>query len=334
MMRPIVTRSACLLIPSLALVAGCNTDQMWSQGRTNQRLLAPRRASSNEKTPDIQVAGAKEVDLVEQVLYHRDVYRKSLTALRDYYRERGYDSKRRWAQEELADLDKVRPFRYILDAEIPAPSLKPLHAIADADEYYRRGLDLMKKGGHGVPALYRQDLMEEALQVFVELITKYPTSDKIDDAAFLCGEIHKEYFQNHEPIAVEWYKRAYTWDAQTPHPARFQAAVVYDFRLHDRAKALELYHEVVSAKNQNKSNAAFASRRIYELTEGVDQIHAPRPPMEGAMQASQPPDMFGAQQSSPAQSGSGAGNERADMSDASVSDDELVPVVNLGPDEE
>jgi hypothetical protein len=133
---------------------------------------------------------------------------------------------------------------------------------------YARGQELMRKGGHGLPALYSQDLMLEALSTFVDLIRKYPSSDKIDDAAFWCGEIHKEYLKDQEPIAVKWYERAFTWDPNTPHPARFQAAVTYDFRMHDRARALELYRQVIEDEDNNRSNVSFAVTRVDQLTQG------------------------------------------------------------------
>jgi hypothetical protein len=127
--------------------------------------------------------------------------------------------------------------------------------------------------------------MLQALDVFVDLIRRYPSSNKIDDAAFWCGEIHKEYLKDQEPIAVRWYERAYTWDPDTPHPARFQAAVTYDFRLHDRARALELYRRVVDTETANKSNVSFAVTRIHQLT--AEREDAPPEP------APQPGEMFG-----------------------------------------
>ena len=57
---------------------------------------------------------------------------------------------------------------------------------------------------------------------------------------------------------------------QTAHPARFQAAVLYDFRLHDRDRALELYHAVVTQETGNTSNVHFAVRRIQQLTSELE----------------------------------------------------------------
>jgi TolA-binding protein len=150
--------------------------------------------------------------------------------------------------------------------------------IKEADALYEKGLELMRRGGHGVPVIYRQDRMIEAAETFRDLIKRFPSSDKIDDAAFLCGEIHKEYLPGQEQIAVKWYERTWTWNPETPHPARFQAAVVYDYRLHDRNRALELYQSVVRNESANKSNVRFATRRIHELTGGTRRAQATNKP--------------------------------------------------------
>jgi Tfp pilus assembly protein PilF len=95
----------------------------------------------------------------------------------------------------------------------------------------------------------------------------YPESDKIDDAAFQLGEIHKDYLPKQEALAVTWYERAWTWNPQTPYPARYNAAVVCDYRLNDRDKALELYRQVLAEETDvSKLNRRFAMRRIETLS--------------------------------------------------------------------
>jgi tetratricopeptide (TPR) repeat protein len=273
--RTLIPVGLCWLLTALA---GCNTDSFFAKEKTRTGPVTTMDSpDSRLGVPDVTVVSGTEYDLVEQVLTHRTGYHQSLVALRDYYRKRGYQNKLQWAEFELADVEKIKPFKYLLDAEIPAPWLQPKDSIGEADALYERGCDLMKKGGHGVPVFYSEDVMRDALKCFVELVQKYPSSDKIDDAAFGCGEIYKEYFKDQNEIAVKWYERAFTWDPQTPHPARFQAAVVYDYRLHDRARALELYHEVLKNETSNLSNARWASNRIDELTKGP-QLATPRPP--------------------------------------------------------
>lgn len=250
----------------LLLPAACNTDPVFDPRQTAEGPTTRIDRPAGVDVPDIQVADADEVDLVEQVLSHRAQYHRALTALHDFYRRRGSETKRTWAEHELDDVNRIKPFRYLLSAEIPSDRLVPRDSIAEADALYARGMRELEEGGHGIPFVYREKKLRDSLATFRDLIERFPTSDKIDDAAFQCGEIHKEYFKNEEPIALRWYERAFTWDPKTSHPARFQAAVVYDYRLHDRDRALELYHQVLKHETFNKSNVSFSVARIAELT--------------------------------------------------------------------
>jgi len=161
---PILThRHLVLLSAILFSAAGCNTEMRWASDQ--QRPEGPTTDMAQPAgvdVPDIQVADAKEVDIVEGVLTHRARYRKLLEILRDYYAEHGYATKQKWAEAELADLRRVKPFKYILSAEIPASRLRPKYSIAEADALYEQGLELMRKGGHGVPALFNRQKMREA----------------------------------------------------------------------------------------------------------------------------------------------------------------------------
>ena len=264
---------ACLIVAFAASV-GCRTDILGKGRRAPQGPVAPIDNPPGIELADIHDSDAREVDLVESVLTHRAMYRRYLRELRDYYDTHGYITKRDWAAFELEDVDQIKAFRYLLDAEVPTASLRPTESIAAADKLYARGLQLMQQAGHGIPVLYHERSMREALQVFVSLIEQYPTSDKIDDAAFYCGEIHKDYLKKQEPLAVRWYERAFTWDPSTPHPARFRAAVTYDYKLQNRKRALELYHAVLQRETADESNLAFATRRIGELT--ADPTSPPR----------------------------------------------------------
>lgn len=265
---------------SLSLIGvACNVDASMDNRRPPKGApIAKDDESTTTVSPGASASALaqQEVDLVENVLSTRNSYQQSLSALRDYYRERGYATKQSWADFELEGFRKVKKFRYVLEGEVASAELRPTEQIAEADALYQRGLDLMKKGGHGVPVFYRQKTMIEAADVFKELVEKYPTSDRIDDAAFFLGEIHKEYLPDQEQIAAKWYERAFTWDPTTPHPARFQAAVIYDFRLHDRDRALELYRASIKDEGDTGSNARFATRRIKQLDEnrGEDKITA------------------------------------------------------------
>lgn len=256
------------LVACVALIsAGCSTITPVGSLRASQRMTAPREARGD--TVDLKLVAMKEVDLVEAVAAHRNQYRASLERLHAYYSEHGYAAKQGWASYELDGLSKVKPFRYLMDSEVPTERLHATDSIPEADALFEEGRDLMKRGGYGVPGIYREDRMIQAAEVLRRMILQYPSSDKIGDAAFLCGEIHKEYLPGQEQIAVKWYERCWIWDPETTHPAKFQAAVVYDYRLHDRDAALELYHRVVSDGSREDPNVRHALKRIQALT-GID----------------------------------------------------------------
>lgn len=215
----------------------------------------------------INIAEATEIDLVETLARHRANYANYLVALRNYYIQKGYSQKAKWAERELADLRLVKTYAYVVPAEIRrADEARPIESIPEADALYADAMNYAKQGGYqGIPLVFDQRMLKKALEKFNQIIRDYPTSDKVDDAAFRCAEIYKEYFNDNER-AVVYYQRAWEWDPQTPHPARFQAAVVYDYRLHDRDRALELYNEVVQKETRIRSNVRWSVERIKQLT--------------------------------------------------------------------
>lgn len=262
--------AGALLVVSL-YATGCNVEGVWGDRQAPGGPVVGREPSDNDMAAYASTMSApvqaEEVDLVEAVAHHRTAYAAALQRLRDYYEVNGSVTKMSWAEFEIDGLQEVMPFKYLMDAEIAPSGLRPVAKISEADRLYRRGDQLMRRGGRGFPALFRQDMMVRAAAAFRKLIEQYPTSDKIDDAAFWLGEIHKEYLPNQESLAVKWYERSWTWDPITPHPARFQAATVYDYRLHDRDRALELYQQVVDSETAIGSNVRFAMRRIHELSQ-------------------------------------------------------------------
>jgi len=225
---------------------------------------------------DFRVVAQTEVDLVEQVIRHRALYVAHLQKLRDYYEENGMIDKLRWAEWELADVSRIKPYRYLLSAEVPETDYRPTESIPEADALLAQAKTLMKEGGHGVPALYNEQKMKEALATLKQLLAEYPSSDKVAEAAYWCGLIHKEYFPGDELIAVRWFERAVEWDPDIQLPARFEAAVVYDLRLGERDKALTLYRAAIEHERFNRSGTLYAADRIEELTDEKESYLAPQ----------------------------------------------------------
>ena len=262
--------AAVFCLGALVLTAGCRVDGAWSDPKPPKDAVVDETMTDDvdvvATVDDTNLADMQEVDLVEQVVAHRRAYRRALEELRLHYRMRGNASKLGWADFELDGLRRVKPFRYLLDAEVPPTSLRATDPVPEADALFKRGQELMRMGGHGVPGVYREDRMIQASTVLRELVERYPTSDKIDDAAFLLGEIHREYMPGQDILAALWYERAHAWNPRTLQPALFRAAVIYDQRLHDRDRALELYQAVVHDDGQSGRHARYAANRIHELS--------------------------------------------------------------------
>lgn len=258
-------------LAALLACCGCKTDSLVGPAADRDQPEGPTDSlefPAGYDIPPIQIVGRTEHDLVEEMILHRTQYARFLRALATFYSENGNDEKATWARTELSDFRRfVKPYRYITDAEVPVATLRPEASVAEADNLYEEGMALMKKGGSKIPGLYNQATMKLALAKFKELVEKYPNSDKIDDAAFQIGELHKEYFEEKDnSIAIAWYQRAIDWNPNLPYPARFQMAVVYDYRMHEREKALAMYQEVLDNETFNKSNVEFAHARIRQLT--------------------------------------------------------------------
>lgn len=258
MTRIVVTAA---MIALLVVFVGCQDP---NQGRS--QMLPQRDGAGAQVSPPVSVetaASADEIDLVEQMSTQRQAYRATLEKLIKYYDVSGNNSKLTWARTELGALDRIPQYRYIVEAQVLPADLKATAKIQAADDLYAKAMKTERDAG-ALPVLKDEQLLRAALTQYSELIGQYPTSDKIDDAAFRMGIIH-EYFQDYQ-IALQFFQRAYQWDSATPNPARFKAAFILDGKLHRRAEALQLYQEAIVKEAQYTDYKAYAERRIQELS--------------------------------------------------------------------
>jgi hypothetical protein len=254
------------------------TGNVDKQGWTENELgnLAKAQTFGWEGSPDIgppkgeSLANADEHLLVEYVVQARNEYLKAVRDLLAQYKQSGPNSyKAQRVANVLERFDPVRTYMYFLEAEIPGPELKPLEVVPQADKMFAQAVELYEQGKGILRTFVTTDYRKEreALGLLVDMVRKYPRSTKVAQAAFYIGEIYKEYF-NENIRAVNWYQRAWQWDPHVTKPARFQAAVVHDYRLYNRAKAIELYRQVIIHEQYNSGNVQFSHKRIQELTGG------------------------------------------------------------------
>jgi len=220
------------------------------------QVLAPQGES---------LEGADERMLVEYVIAARNTYTKAVSDLVAFYDRTDATFKAKVIRNLQTRFHPARTHMYFLDAEIPGPELRPVEVIPAADALYDKAVKLYRSA-KVLPGITDYPKMRQALVLLRQMVREYPKSTKIALAAYFIGEIYKEYF-NENLRAVKWYERAWQWDPNITEPARFQAAAVHDFRLQNKAKAVECYRAAIQHEQFNSSNVRYAHQRVRELTE-------------------------------------------------------------------
>jgi tetratricopeptide (TPR) repeat protein len=249
-----IYKATCLLSLLAAVIfSGCSEDKRYS----------------SIYTTDVQVedvtapASATEMDLVEDLSAKRQEYVNAIKTLESYYSQTGNYKKGNWAKRELELLGQSPQYTYVAAGQAADADLRAVDSIPEADELYARADDFY--GTARLLALIGdKPKLRRALSMFNQLISDYPTSDKIDDAAYKAATIYQSF--GDERLAATYFQRAFQWDPQTPYPARFKAALLMDKKLGMKARALELYRESLEKENLYESNRETANMRIKELT--------------------------------------------------------------------
>lgn len=228
-------------------------------------------------------------DLVEEMVQKRTDYINHLIQMERAYLNVGDINRANWARRQRELTERVEVYPYLTEQtplqQNAQVQVFPRDSIPEADALFNEGYKLYDKFV-GVPfvgfAYLNKPEPRQAVDIFKRVIAEHPTSDKVDDAAYYIGNIYKEFLRHDDPdneLALRYLKWAWTLDPRTPHPARFDAAVIYDFRLHDRDKAIELYHEVLSLEEAgNNSNQRFSATRIAQLSDDDGSHLRPREP--------------------------------------------------------
>lgn len=252
-----------LVVFSAALVLfGCNEQRRYSSIYTE----------NIETAADITAPPtAREVDLVEDLSEKRIAYLESLKTLRAYYEQTGNHQKSGWANRELELFGQSPQYTYIAVGQIASENLRATDSIPEADELFAEARRLYRSA-RLLALVGDKPKLRQALSMFNELINTYPTSDKIDDAAYKAGVIYQAF--GDDRLAVTYYKRAFQWNSDTPYPARFKAARLMDLRLGLKADALELYKYAIENEGRYGANVDFAKLRVEALLNTEEVIRA------------------------------------------------------------
>ena len=213
---------------------------------------------------------ATEADMVEKVSTSRNDYKANLKNLVEFYKQQGNNMKLSWAEEELEMFGEMNTYRYIIEVEVAGPELRATTQRDITDYIYQDGMKNYKKDEYLFGAIKSEESLRKALVKFNRIIREFPDSDKIDDAAYRAGEIH-EHFKDYS-IALLYYQRAYTWDPETIHPARYKAASILEERFGRNREALALYREFLEDASKKAEFKSRAIKRIEKLTKPGQEI--------------------------------------------------------------
>jgi TolA-binding protein len=201
-----------------------------------------------------------DVELVEKVLAARRDYQVSLEALRAHYISVQDTERARWTEDELREFHRINKQAYNLDLDVPPPTLKSEKNIPEANELYKRGMTYKEKGWGGDFI----DNQRRAELLFQQILTSYPESDKIDDAAYRLAEMYEGKAYKQYRRAEVYYERCFQWNPKTHFDARLRAARLQDKVLLNRGEAVRLYEEVLQHETDPAWEAE-AKKRLQEL---------------------------------------------------------------------
>jgi TolA-binding protein len=219
-------------------------------------------AQSPPATPATKSKGrpGTDVELVEKLLTARKEYQLTLEALRAHYISTGDIERARWAEEELLQYHRISKQAYRLELDVPPPTLQANQNIPEANELYRRAM-VFKDKGYGQSYVDNQRRAEILLQ---SLLSNYPQSDKISDAAYQLGDIYESRAYKQYGRAAQYFERCFQWNPKTQFDARLRAARLYE-RSSERARAIEIYREITTHETDSR-RIEEAQRRLADLS--------------------------------------------------------------------
>ncbi len=204
---------------------------------------SPTTSSGNAPTAPGKAASGptSDVELVERLLAARRDYQLALGKLLLYYDANGDVERARWAQEELIEYHRIAKQAFRLELDVPPPTLRAEINIPQANDYYLQAMTF-KDVGRAMALVDNQRRAELRLQ---QILSEFPQSDKIDEAAYQLGDIYERHYKQY-PRAALYFERCFQWNSNTQFDARLRAARIYDKNLQDRERAKVLYKEVTT----------------------------------------------------------------------------------------
>lgn len=215
------------------------------------------------QSPEEDGKPKSDLELVERLLLARKEYQKSLENLRQHYLSVGDIERARWAEEELLQYHRIIKQAFRLDLDVPPPTLRGDVNIPAANKLYARAMSYKDKGW----GTHYIDNMRRAELLFQQLLTQYPQSNRISDAAYMLGDIYESKNYKQYRRAAAYFERCFEWNPNTEKDARLRAARLYDRQLLEREKAIKIYRAITTHETDPRRTAE-ALKRLQELSGG------------------------------------------------------------------
>ncbi|VTU01535.1 hypothetical protein : Uncharacterized protein OS=planctomycete KSU-1 GN=KSU1_D0729 PE=4 SV=1 [Gemmataceae bacterium] len=247
-----------LLGTSLAGVGGVG----WIAAQSPSTPLSEGKKGAPPPESSSLPPGASDVELVERVITARREYESALKALHEHYVKHGDKLRNQWTEQELMGHHMLFKPSYNLDVkDVPPPSLEARVNVREANDLFRTAMEYKGKGLGSDYVLNQR----RAEILFREILEKYPNSDKIGDVAYQLGDLYEGRAYKQYDRAAKYFERSYQWVRGSRTDARIRAATLYDRQLNERAKAIEIYRDVL-AHDTDAERMKQAERRLAELT--------------------------------------------------------------------
>lgn len=212
-------------------------------------------------TPGAKPGAASDLELVEKLLVARKDYQKILEQLRVHYIKAGDMERAKWAEEELRQYHRVSHNAFRLELDVPPPNLNGQTNVPEANKLFMLAMTYKDKGW-GNDYI---DNQRRAEILFQKLLSEYPQCNKIDDTAYMLGDIYESKSYKQYRRSAAYFERCFQWNPRTQLDARLRAARIYDRQLAERARAIEIYREVTTHEADARRHDE-ATKRLAELS--------------------------------------------------------------------
>jgi tetratricopeptide (TPR) repeat protein len=224
--------------------------------------LAGRMAVADGSKPAPPAKAGDDAEGVRELIAARQRYQNALVALYDRYTSTGDKERAKWVEDELKGFHLTPKPAYRLDlVDVFPDGMEPRENDKKANDLFRMAMEYKGKG-FGTDYLLNQRRAEIMLH---EILRTYPKSDKLADVAYELADLYESKAYRQYARSAAFYERACQWRKGGRTDARLRAARLYDKQLNERAKAIEMYRDVV-AHDTDPDHIKEAERRLAELT--------------------------------------------------------------------